>query len=527
MATEQGHITNDPRLARERWTLLLDQARIALITNLGLAVMVFTALSWQTSTAPLVLWLALQCAANLSRLYMVHRLPNHRDHAWSSKQQQQYIAATICSGLLWGILPAIGTANTEVLRVFLYSTVLVIAAGSHVTLGGHRQTYTLFVISMLVPLALYFFWRGLSSPQFFASSMMMVLYGLFLISSGRRYSQSLSRTFRLSFQNADMAKEMATAQQALQESESRLRRTFDAIGDIVITTDDAFNINFVNPAGLEFLGLTQDSVLGQSIADVLKLYDDERLRPIEKSLLSALNTNHRKAINWRCRIKTEAKDYLADVELTAAPFLDIDQQLQGCIITLHDTSEIHQLRRHMSWQAKHDPLTALYNRREFESRLAGAWFDVLEKEQAHVLCYIDLDNFKAVNDGSGHTAGDNVLTQIAQLMQAKIRNTDTLARLGGDEFGLILHNCNLDAAAELMSSFHYAVSMQSFCVDDQQYEIGMSIGMTALSDDYHDLEAAIRAADRACYQAKQTGRNQLCIAPEPVNAENAEQFSRA
>lgn len=519
--SQRGDAAYLPQLAKERWALVLDQAPLALAVNTVLTLAVSIVMYLSGGSAFIGLWLAFHVANNGYRYFTVRSHPDHRSSPWPACRRKTYFTLTVSSAFMWGILPFLVADASEGLRLFMYSTVLAMAATTHVTLGGHLKTYTWYVIFMLTPLTTHFLVRGLEETPFLASTMMMLLYSAFLMSSGKMYSKSLSRTLGLSFQNEYLMQKAVASQQALKQSEEQLRRTFEAIGDVVITVNHELAIEYINSAGESLLGLSADDVIGHTIHEVLKLYDDERLHPISNQLADALvfdEADPAKQVdvfNMRCRLKTTGKDFLADIELSAAAIKTAHGGINGYILTLHDTSEIHQLRRHMSWQANHDPLTALYNRREFESRLAGAWYDVLEKGKQHVLCYIDLDNFKQVNDSAGHTAGDAVLVKVAQMMQSKTRNSDMLARLGGDEFGLILYNCDLEGARQVMSNFHASIIEKLRSSNDTSSNIGMSIGISLLSDDYENLETVVLAADQACYTAKQLGRNQISVAPPP------------
>lgn len=159
-------------------------------------------------------------------------------------------------------------------------------------------------------------------------------------------------------------------------------------------------------------------------------------------------------------------------------------------------------------QAQHDDLTSLINRREFEVRLERSLKGVHENNTQHVLCYLDLDQFKLVNDTCGHSAGDQLLRQISVLLANRIRERDTLARLGGDEFGLLLENCSLSDASQITNTLLKIVNDFRFIYDEKIFNIGVSIGLVVINSNFENVSDIIHAADMACYSAKKAGRNQ-------------------
>jgi len=165
----------------------------------------------------------------------------------------------------------------------------------------------------------------------------------------------------------------------------------------------------------------------------------------------------------------------------------------------------------MSYQATHDALTGLVNRREFERRLQEAMDDALAEEASHILCYMDLDRFKAVNDSCGHLAGDNMLREVASLIKDQVRDSDFVGRLGGDEFGTLLVGCPLDKARQIAGDICNAVADYRFVWKDKIFNIGISIGLLEINQSSGNLQDTMSAADSACYVAKQRGRGQIHI----------------
>nr|MCU0936933.1 GGDEF domain-containing protein [Gammaproteobacteria bacterium] len=171
-----------------------------------------------------------------------------------------------------------------------------------------------------------------------------------------------------------------------------------------------------------------------------------------------------------------------------------------------------QLRHHLSVQARQDPLTGLVNRPELERRLDRAATSSVRTGAEHALCFLDLDRFKAVNDRYGHAAGDSVLTELAGLLLSRIRGRDTLARLGGDEFALLLEHCPLEEARRVAEGLVETVRGHRFAWQGETLSVGLSVGVTPIRPDGPDGPGLLRAADEACYRAKDGGRDRVCVA---------------
>lgn len=179
----------------------------------------------------------------------------------------------------------------------------------------------------------------------------------------------------------------------------------------------------------------------------------------------------------------------------------------GTIWVLEDISEVKAALDKLSWTATHDSLTQLVNRQEFELRLAQA----VSQFQGRGLCvmFIDLDRFKIINDTAGHATGDDVLRQIARLLEAQVRESDTVGRLGGDEFAVLLPGCSLERAQQVAEQIRAAVEGWRLLKGSQEFSVGASIGVAAVTPELPDVSAVLQAADSACYAAKNAGRNRV------------------
>ncbi|MEO1575904.1 MAG: diguanylate cyclase, partial [Pseudomonadota bacterium] len=296
-------------------------------------------------------------------------------------------------------------------------------------------------------------------------------------------------------------------------SDSRAALAMDALGEGVIQTDAYACIQAINPAALKLLGYATESasdIVGRSWSEVVQLVDETDRQPLTDPVARCLLERQRVHVG-RKALLVDAKNGDRPVDLAVVPLIDDDGELVGTAAVLHDVAEIRGLARQMSYEASHDALTGLLNRREFESRLDAALRPRTDDAVGDILCYLDLDRFKAVNDTCGHVAGDKLLRQIAKLIRDKVRDSDSVARLGGDEFGLLLTACPLSKARQIADDVCNAVEDHQFVWRDRIFNVSVSIGLVQVGPHSGGVEDALSAADSACYVAKQRGRARVHV----------------
>ncbi len=299
-------------------------------------------------------------------------------------------------------------------------------------------------------------------------------------------------------------------EQELHREKERAQITLQSIGDGVITTDREGRIEYINPVAEELTGWKLEDAAGRPVNDVFRGYHEETCEPLENPLAVAMRS-HRPVKSLRPTLLIRRDGNEMYIESTAAPIRGDGGEITGGVLVFHDVSESRELNRRLSYHTSHDLLTGLVNRSEFESQLERA-LNNAEKTDAHyALCYLDLDQFKMINDSCGHAAGDTLLAQLGQLLKSKIRWRDTLARLGGDEFALLLESCGLDEAVDIAESLREAVEAFKFSWDDRVFRISTSVGVVPLSPSEHDVAGLLTAADSACAAAKESGRNRIHV----------------
>jgi diguanylate cyclase (GGDEF)-like protein/PAS domain S-box-containing protein len=279
----------------------------------------------------------------------------------------------------------------------------------------------------------------------------------------------------------------------------------------IITTDAQGLITYMNPAAEQLSGTVVTQAAGKPLEDIVGLVDETDRRLLSDPVKQALTSGAAVNLSRRALLVSRATGSERSIELSASPIRNEAAELAGAVVLLHDVTELRGLARQMSYQATHDALTGLVNRRELERRLEEAIESGHRGDGQHVLCYLDLDRFKVVNDTSGHTAGDSMLREVAKVLRDAVRDSDTVGRLGGDEFGMLLMGCPLEKARQIADDVCRAVSDYRFVWKDKIFNIGVSIGLVEISRESGAMEELLAAADSACYVAKKQGSGRVVV----------------
>jgi diguanylate cyclase (GGDEF)-like protein/PAS domain S-box-containing protein len=316
--------------------------------------------------------------------------------------------------------------------------------------------------------------------------------------------------------------ERKKAETAVFQQKERAQVTLQSIGDAVITTDAEGRIDYMNPVAESLTGWESREAQGEMIGEVLSVINDTTREPTESPLVRCLREGQLLGLSEHTVLVSKRGQEIA-IQDSAAPIRDRAGNLIGAVMVFHDVSKERRLHRALHYQASHDALTGLINRREFENRLTTAVEEAKQETEArHALLYLDLDQFKLVNDTCGHPAGDQLLKQITGMLQSRIRTGDTLARLGGDEFGILLQDCVLDQALRVADTLRQAIRDYRFIWQDGALAVGVSIGIVQITSETASVASLMSAADVACYTAKDSGRNRV----ELYQADNAPERHR-
>jgi diguanylate cyclase (GGDEF)-like protein/PAS domain S-box-containing protein len=290
------------------------------------------------------------------------------------------------------------------------------------------------------------------------------------------------------------------------EEDSDLPHEFDGLPDAIILADGLARVTYLNPVAAQMLGLSRKNAQGHALNKVLVLQDRESGQPVSVCESPSVAGQ----FNGAFHLLASSDGHWVPVHYSVARTRTVVGGAGGYIVSLRNASSVQAHIDKLAAQNMHDEHTQLLRRAELVKRL---WRLLQEAEsgEQHAFLYLDLDNFKAVNDQAGHAAGDLAIRQIASRLKAVVRERDTLARLGGDEFGLLLERCPSDLARERAEQLHRAVESYVLRWDGAAFRMGVSIGLTYFKTHNHSLNSILSAADAACYQAKRDAGNGIHI----------------
>jgi diguanylate cyclase (GGDEF)-like protein/PAS domain S-box-containing protein len=386
--------------------------------------------------------------------------------------------------------------------------------------------------------------------------MLLLFIAMMSLISARNY-RSVSESLRLRFDNADLVIDLAAArdrQQAInrelegqvqvsRHAEEALRRAHDdlerkvqertgqlaqandvlraekelfrvtlaSIADAVITTDATAGITYLNAVAERLTGWEDFTARGRRLRDVFRILDEVTRAPCEDPVARCLRGDASVGQANRCLlISRDQRELNIDMSLASIRDSDSESDSIGVVLVFRDVTQERKLAQQLSHQATHDTLTGLVNRPEFERRLSHL-LESANPHAPHALLYLDLDQFKVVNDTCGHAAGDDLLRKISSLLRTKLRARDTLARLGGDEFGVLLEHCSATEAERIANSLRELLQGFRFGWNDTSFTIGVSIGLVPITQAGETLAGVFSAADSSCYAAKEKGRNRVHV----------------
>ncbi|MGZ3236171.1 MAG: PAS domain S-box protein, partial [Burkholderiaceae bacterium] len=322
-----------------------------------------------------------------------------------------------------------------------------------------------------------------------------------------RHADGSPRYFILRIEDLTQRKKM---EDALFAEKDFAQTALQSIGDAVITTDANGNVNYLNPNAEHLTGWSGKEALGQPLDKIFIVLHEATREVAESPILHVLAEG--KTLHSPESVLLVAKHGVEySVDYSAAPIRVKDGTVSGVVLVFHDVTEARAQTHKISYQASHDALTGLWNRSEFESMATRLLHSAKVMQMHHALMYLDLDQFKIVNDTCGHLAGDQLLCQLSNLLLSHTRKSDMLARLGGDEFGILLDSCPPERAKEIAQHIVDLVKAFRFEWEGKLFSVGVSIGLIFITDQTRDLQSLLSGADTACYIAKDKGRNRVQV----------------
>lgn len=293
--------------------------------------------------------------------------------------------------------------------------------------------------------------------------------------------------------------------------------TLDSIGDAVISTDKDSIVVYMNPVAEQLTGWSAANAEGQPLETVFNIINEHTREPVPTPLRRVFSEGKVQGLaNHTVLISQDGQEYA--IQDSAAPIRSIDGDILGAVMVFSDVTEARALEQQITHQATHDSLTDLVNRPEFEHRLNRVLDSIRDSDAVHALFYMDLDQFKIINDTCGHSAGDEMLRQISTLFLAHIRNRDTLGRIGGDEFVVLMEHCDIEHAIRVAEQLRKSVEELRFPWEERIFSLGVSIGVVEIDRNSQGINEVLQAADNACYLAKEAGRNRIHVYHEDGQA---------
>lgn len=544
-------------LLAEQIKLLYQQASKALIVSLIIAA-ALTFVFWNLAAKIwLVSWLAAIYLLTFARFLLVKSYFRKKPAiAESPVWGRRFLIGTLLSGILWGIAGSIlfvsGSAMHQLFLAYLLGGMV---AGAMATLSSYRWAYLAFSIPVILPFTYQVMTHDGDIQMVIALTYLIFVFAMGFISHRLHHTVTDSLKFR--FENFDLLKRLIQAknhqnainrvlqtqisekdrsQKALQTVKEQLEQrvmertealalanevlhqekelfqvTLASIGDAVITTDSSGKITYLNPVAEIFTGWHNQDANGAPLQQVFNILDTATRKPVNVNdpLTGHLSKSGSTKDHHECLlIRKDKQEWIIDYSV--APIQNEQEYVIGAVLTFRDVTEQRKLTQKLAYQATHDSLTGLLNRKEFEARLSKILAST-RKNDTHALLYLDLDQFKIINDSCGHSAGDELLRQVTVLFQSKLRTRDTLARLGGDEFGIILEHCPQNEAVQVAQTLRELVQNYRYHYQNKTFTIGVSIGLFPITHANEGLAHALNAADSACYEAKDQGRNRVHV----------------
>ncbi len=535
--------------------LLYQQTASSLPATLIIAAVLVSVLWDVVSESWLIGWLAAICVLTFVRyllvLFYFRKNPSVTESVvWG----RFFVFGVFLAGLLWGTAGGVFfVSDSPVHQLFLAFLLGGMVGGGMSTLSSYKGAYLVFSVPTLTPYTYQIIVHG--SDNYSAIALTYLLFLFMMVNISHRLHRTITESLRLRFDNSDLldrlflardkqhavnqelqiqiaekdlaekalqnvneqleqrvierTEALALSNDILQREKELFRITLASIGDAVITTDCLGNMTYLNPVAELFTGWSNSEAKGLSLQRVFCIMDIVTQDPIKDPFNGCLNKTKKDARSQECLlIRKDEHKYVIDYSV--APIFDEKQNMIGAVLTFRDVTERRKLTQKLAYQATHDALTGLLNRDEFENRLRKILISARE-EVPHALLYLDLDQFKVVNDTCGHNAGDELLRQVTALLNSKLRSRDTLARLGGDEFGIILEHCPQKEASRVAHSILEMVQDFRYQWERKIFTIGVSIGLFPINRSNECLSKVLSAADKACYAAKDSGRNRVHV----------------
>lgn len=529
-------------MARDELVILKNQANIlyqqALFSNatvIGVAVLVYSLFSDHEHSGLLMAWssaISLLSTFRLTLLY-AYRREEQRGGIEPRRWLRAYVILTFLVGIVWGsasiFYVLIDDIQINTLFYVLISTVVAAAVPVLSAWFPAFLAYTVPQVLFLTSMSTYQIMTTNAQNLVYFLTFAFIAYFLLMVSLARRANKNIVQGLRLQQHNEQLldelnqevaqreqliearTEELVAANKKLKSSQAhmlKLSRAVESSPNPILITDDSGVIEYVNKKCEQVSGFSSAEVAGKKLEQFMSYNVSHRKFDEVWSIVATQG-------EWQGELKNRKKDgsfFWLKVYL-AAVYGDT-QEITNYVVIYEDITDSRSLAEKLSYQATHDDLTGLINRAEFENRLNVLVDDARVNDSRHALCFLDLDQFKVINDTCGHIAGDELLRQLGKLLAGTTRRTDTLARLGGDEFAILIVDCEPQQAEWIANEVREMIQQFQFIWESQIFTIGVSIGVTSINQHTKGRTEVLKQADSACYAAKNSGRNRVYLYQE-------------
>ena len=528
---------DDQEILRKQADRLFEEALFSNLTVIGVAILIVTVLFdyLQSQSLLLVGWSSAICLLSICRLAVLFLYKKHNAlfglnaKGWMTL----YTFLTGCVGTVWGLASIFYIVIDDIqINTLFYILISTVVAAAVPVLSAWFPTFLAYTIPQLVLLtsmSLYQIQTVNVDKLAYILTVGFIAYYLLMFSMARRANQNLIKSLKLQESNQylltklndemlqreelikERTKELSLSNDKLKASQEhmlKLSRAVESSPNPILITDANGTIEYVNKRCEKLSGYTAVEMHGQR----LETYKSNKM---PSAFFDEIWHQTASEGQWSGEIENRRKDgshYW--VKLYLAAVYDDQKNINHYVAIYEDITESRKLAKKLSFQATHDNLTGLINRTEFERRLSMLVNDAQRIGTEHALCFLDLDQFKVINDTCGHIAGDELLRQLGSLLGGSTRKSDTLARLGGDEFAILVEDCELEKAEFIANEIKELVSQFQFIWETQVFTVGVSIGVTTITSATRNRTEALKQADSACYAAKNSGRNRVYVYQE-------------
>ncbi len=518
------HVSNNKELH-----YLYQQAPIGTFLNIIAALLISWFIIPTTPDYLYIPWLSFIALTTFVQSFLFREFDKQKnslqiDNQWAVYQTFMVGISALTFSIGYLLFLPMASPFVQIILLLILSTMSI---GYLPILSVFLPAYIIYISTFIFPII---FWIYSLPPEqaYPIAALLAVTYCILLIAASY-YSKSLHEAFNLANEISGQAKNLYTIIEKTRELNVNLNKdnteclklngivsrqkkqaeqTLRYICEGVISTDQFGCVVYMNPVAEIYTGWNAEEIKGKNLSLLLNIVDEtshvKLSNPIE--LCMNQNSNINGADN-SILIRRDGLEYA--IEYSATPIKQEDNSITGAVMIFRDVTEKRNMEKNINWQTKHDTLTGLINRREFDEELSKLISNSKNTKREHAICYIDLDRFKLINDSCGHHAGDELLKKISTKLKKTARDTDTVARLGSDEFAVIMYGCSLEKAKLIADIFREEVLKTKFDWNGKQFNITASIGIVPLNESTLSLTELKRDADLVCYVAKDTGGNKI------------------